>query len=236
MVLLSPRCRDDRIGQVVVYGKELVANATLTAARTWRDWRQSTVDERAAPMKRLAARIEAEVEGLARHIALDVGKPIREARAEVGYAIDVARAAIGAAAAEPLEYLGMSWRVHQRPHGVVAIVTPWNNPLAIPLGKIVPALLYGNTVVWKPAPAGSFVAQRLVELMNGRGLYRRPGQFGLRRPLDSRGIDGRSERCRRCDHWIVGRRLQCPGNLCPAAHSLAGRTWRQQRRCRLAGL
>ena len=47
----------------------------------------------------------------------------------------------------------------------MAVVTPWNNPLAIPIGKIAPALLYGNTVLWKPAPAGAMVAQRLLPLL-----------------------------------------------------------------------
>ncbi len=52
--------------------------------------------------------------------------------------------------------------MYRRPHGVVALITPWNNPVYIPVGKIAPALLYGNAVVWKPAPAGAGVAMRLL--------------------------------------------------------------------------
>ncbi len=52
---------------------------------------------------------------------------------------------------------------------MVAIVTPWNNPLAIPVGKIAPAILYGNAVAWKPAPAGTSVAQKLLELGQAAG-------------------------------------------------------------------
>jgi acyl-CoA reductase-like NAD-dependent aldehyde dehydrogenase len=52
---------------------------------------------------------------------------------------------------------------------VVAAITPWNNPVAIPIGKLVPALLFGNAVVWKPAPAGDAVAGRLAPLLAEAG-------------------------------------------------------------------
>src|SRR5206468_10263438 len=52
----------------------------------------------------------------------------------------------------------------REPLGVIALVGPFNNPLAIPVGKIVPALLYGNVVVWKPAVPGSRIAQQTVNL------------------------------------------------------------------------
>ena len=64
-----------------------------------------------------------------------------------------------------------------RPVGVTSIITPWNNPIAIPIGKIAPALFYGNTVVWKPAPAGSSLAIRTVELLQKAGCP--PGAVNL---------------------------------------------------------
>jgi acyl-CoA reductase-like NAD-dependent aldehyde dehydrogenase len=56
------------------------------------------------------------------------------------------------------------------PLGVVAVVTPWNNPVAIPLGKIAPAVSLGNAVVWKPAPAGMRVAIEVASLARQAGL------------------------------------------------------------------
>src|SRR6185295_16409148 len=53
--------------------------------------------------------------------------------------------------------------------GVVAVVTPWNNPVAIPVGKVAPALLYGNTVVWKPSPAAGGVARTVMDLARAAG-------------------------------------------------------------------
>jgi aldehyde dehydrogenase (NAD+) len=49
------------------------------------------------------------------------------------------------------------------------MITPWNNPLAIPVGKIAPALFYGNAVVWKPSPPASAIASRTVDLLKRAG-------------------------------------------------------------------
>jgi acyl-CoA reductase-like NAD-dependent aldehyde dehydrogenase len=57
--------------------------------------------------------------------------------------------------------------VRRAPLGVVALITPWNNPIYIPLGKIAPALVYGNAVVWKPAPAATEVSRRLGFMLEG---------------------------------------------------------------------
>ncbi len=54
--------------------------------------------------------------------------------------------------------------------GVVAAVTPWNNPVAIPIGKIAPALAWGNAIVWKPSPPATRIALRLLELAQEAGL------------------------------------------------------------------
>lgn len=106
-------------------------------------------------------------EELAQLIATDVGKPIRLARQELAFA-----RALAQSSAEHFERWcpsqeGTGWTARACSHGAVAVITPFNNPLAIAVGKIVPALLYGNAVVWKPALSGARVAetfsQRLVE-------------------------------------------------------------------------
>jgi acyl-CoA reductase-like NAD-dependent aldehyde dehydrogenase len=61
-------------------------------------------------------------------------------------------------------------RIRYQPLGVVAIISPWNNPVAIPVGKIAPALVYGNTVVWKPAPAATRIAQVIMQLLYDCGV------------------------------------------------------------------
>jgi acyl-CoA reductase-like NAD-dependent aldehyde dehydrogenase len=60
--------------------------------------------------------------------------------------------------------------VRHEPIGVIALISPWNNPVAIPAGKIAPALLYANTVVWKPAPAASRIAETMLECLRKSGV------------------------------------------------------------------
>ena len=72
-----------------------------------------------------------------------------------------------AAAIEPC---GPESAFRRVPVGVVAVVTPWNNPIAIPWGKIAPALALGNSVVWKPAPPGTRLALLTLALAHEAGL------------------------------------------------------------------
>jgi acyl-CoA reductase-like NAD-dependent aldehyde dehydrogenase len=123
---------------------------------------------RRAVLERLAARIEADRDSLARQMAVEIGKPVRQGRAEAVRAAALLRAAARADAPDE-EVTGPGVVCRRRPVGVIGVVTPWNNPLAIPAGKLAPALLYGNTVAWKPAPAGSAVALRLVALLHEAG-------------------------------------------------------------------
>lgn len=171
---VSPRRRAERLWRVPVGGAEAVAAAAGAARREGIAWRETGVSERARPLESFARRMVAEREALAAQMAIEVGKPIADARLEVDFCAGLVRAALERASAEPFELeaggAGQRFTVRRRPLGVVALVTPWNNPLAIPMGKIAPALLYGNTILWKPAPAGSGVALRVLELLEASGL------------------------------------------------------------------
>ena len=71
--------------------------------------------------------------------------------------------------------------VTRKPIGVVAVITPFNFPIAIPAWKIAPALVYGNTVVWKPASTVPLLAIRLADALRDSGPARRRAQPGRRR-------------------------------------------------------
>jgi len=138
-------------------------------------WAATDPADRLAIIARLADAVEAARASLARRMAVEIGKPLFDARLEVDFALALIRAASRRAA----ELLGLHepapspfGRERRRPLGTVALITPWNVPLAIPLGKIVPALLYGNAVVWKPAPAGSGVALDVFRLLGDAGVPR----------------------------------------------------------------
>ncbi|MGE3803553.1 MAG: aldehyde dehydrogenase family protein [Gemmataceae bacterium] len=90
--------------------------------------------------------------GLARQLAEEIGKPVRFGTFEVQRTAEMLDAVTRRFEAAPLdEEAGPAVKVRCRPHGVVAVITPWNNPIYLALGKIAPALLAGNSVVWKPA-------------------------------------------------------------------------------------
>ncbi|HVS00683.1 MAG TPA: aldehyde dehydrogenase family protein [Thermoanaerobaculia bacterium] len=155
---------DGQIEDVV----EGIEEAVAAARRGFAETRTLTVADRAELLARLGSVLAAESEPLARQMAREVGKPVRQGRAEVARSIALLEAAAGQAA--ELERDAASRQGYRyQPLGVVAAITPWNNPLGIPLGKIGPAVAFGNTVVWKPAPAGAGVAVRLLELMRQAG-------------------------------------------------------------------
>lgn len=145
-----------------------IEEAVAIARRGFEETRSLTAAARGELLARLGSVLTAESEPLARQMAREVGKPIRQGRAEVARSIALLEAAAGQAA--DLERDAGTRRGYRyQPLGVIAAITPWNNPLGIPLGKIGPAVAFGNTVVWKPAPAGTGVAVRLLELMREAG-------------------------------------------------------------------
>jgi len=103
-----------------------------------------------------AAAIEARAEEIARDMSTEMGKPLREARGETARASQILRYAAGEAFRAVGELFeqsltGAQVSTRRRPVGVVALITPWNFPIAIPVWKLAPALIYGNTVVLKLA-------------------------------------------------------------------------------------
>jgi acyl-CoA reductase-like NAD-dependent aldehyde dehydrogenase len=144
-------------------------DAAGDAARTCRAalgaWQEKGVAERALALEAAAERLEPQAEDLAVAMAETIGKPVRYGTMEVLRAAEMLRAvARRARATGGPEPVGAA-EVRRRPLGIVAVITPWNNPVYIPLGKIAPALAYGNAVVWKPAPAAAEISRRLASAL-----------------------------------------------------------------------
>ncbi|MSP25224.1 MAG: aldehyde dehydrogenase family protein [Myxococcales bacterium] len=135
-------------------------------------WQALEISERVDALAPLARRILARAEEIAELLHREVGKPIEEAAlAEVlpnadlvDYWCDTIEEALETKSVEldPLTYPGKSGRILRDARGVIALITPWNFPVAIPLRTLVPALLAGNAVVFKPSEvtprAGALVA------------------------------------------------------------------------------
>ena len=138
-------------------------------------WRRATGAARAEFLHRWAASVADRAEELAQAMSREVGKPIAEARGEAARAVMILRYYAGEAVRRigeviPAQAAGALQLTLRQPLGVVALVTPWNFPLAIPLWKAAPALAFGNTVVLKPAEASSRVATLLAETAAAAGL------------------------------------------------------------------
>ena len=130
--------------------------AVEAAASAFPAWAALPAPARAAIFHRAADAIDARTEPIARDMTAEMGKPLREARMETARAATILRFAAGEAwrpvgevyaASVPLQRL----YTVRRPLGVVGLITPWNFPIAIPVWKLAPALIHGNTVVLKLA-------------------------------------------------------------------------------------
>ncbi len=131
------------------------ARAAIAAARTaFPEWSALPAGQRAGYFTKAAAAIEARAEQVAQDMTAEMGKPLREARLETLRAATILRYAAGDAYRPIGELYAPSvadQRLYtmRRPVGVVGLITPWNFPIAIPVWKLAPALIYGNTVVLK---------------------------------------------------------------------------------------
>lgn len=154
---------------------EVIDLAAEAAQRSFAAWRGTPGPERAEVLHRAANLLAGLRQDLATLVALEVGKPIGEAAQEVDRGVVILRYFAEEAVhpmgmvipAQRAESLQFSLR---QPLGPVAVISPWNFPIAIPLWKIAPALAYGNTVIWKPAETASLVATRLTEVFARAGL------------------------------------------------------------------
>src|SRR5947209_4632024 len=152
------------------------ADAAVAAARSAFDkWRLVPAPKRGEILYRVGELLTRHKEELARTMTQEMGKVLKETRGDVQEGIDMAyymggegRRLIGYSV--PVELPNKSGVALRDPLGVVACITPWNFPMAIPTWQIFPALVAGNTVVFKPASDTPLSALRLVELLYEAGL------------------------------------------------------------------
>jgi acyl-CoA reductase-like NAD-dependent aldehyde dehydrogenase len=170
LVHRSPCLTEKILFEIPIAGADEICAATLSAQSAWKIWRQTPLSFRSEILEKVAVRLAAAAPELARQMAIEIGKPISHGREEMHRAAANVRDVIRRAAAFEFQSREAGGMVRHRPVGVIALVSPWNNPVAIPLGKIAPALIYGNTVVWKPAPAATQISEGLLKLLREVGV------------------------------------------------------------------
>jgi len=173
----NPANTDDLIGVFQKSTREDVERAIGAAARAYDHWRLVPAPRRAELLFRAAQLIAERKEALARDMTREMGKVLDETRGDVQEAIDMTYFMAGegrrqygqTTPSELRDKFAMSIR---QPLGVCAVVTPWNFPMAIPSWKIVPALVCGNTVVFKPATLTPLSALNFVRVLEEAGIPR----------------------------------------------------------------
>jgi acyl-CoA reductase-like NAD-dependent aldehyde dehydrogenase len=163
-------------------GIEDVAEAVAAAKEAYPRWRKVPAPRRAEILFRAAEILVRRKEELAQLMTREMGKILLESRGDVQEAIDMTYFLAGEGRrlhgyTTPSEMPDKAAYCVRQPLGVVGVITPWNFPIAIPSWKIVPALVCGNTVVFKPAPEAPICAVKFVEVLEEAGLP--PGVLNL---------------------------------------------------------
>ncbi len=172
---LNPAWRDDVVGDFPVGTAKDVEQACKTARDAFKAWRTVPAPIRGEAIGRLGQLLRREKERLSQLLSREIGKPLREARGDVQEAIDTAsffhsegRRLYGQTV--PSELRRKELETFRRPLGVCAIITAGNFPVAVPSWKMIPAVLCGNTVVWKPSEDSSAIAWAFASLFRAAGV------------------------------------------------------------------
>jgi acyl-CoA reductase-like NAD-dependent aldehyde dehydrogenase len=160
------------IAQAEISDVDAAVNA---ATEAFKSWRLVPAPLRGELLFKVGDILKQKKEELARLLTQDMGKVIAEARGDVQEAIDMAyfmggegRRLLGYTA--PVEMPNKFGMAVRDPAGVVGLITPWNFPIAVPSWKIFPALVAGNTIIWKPSPETPAISAAFVRVFEEAGL------------------------------------------------------------------
>ena len=172
---INPANTDDIVGEFQASGPDDVAAAFAAAEGARPAWAALPAPRRGEYLFKAAEILESQLTSAAQDMTREEGKTLPEATGEVKRAINIFRY-FGGEGSRLFSYQIPSERENvfcftlRKPLGVVALITPWNFPSAIPAWKMAPALVAGNTVVIKPASLAPLSALRLVEALEKAGL------------------------------------------------------------------
>ena len=179
----------------------IVADAVDRARRAWPAWAAQPLATRIELVRRFANEVRKDFDRLAEIIARETGKPMWEARTEVESVIAKVDISVTAYAERTGQKkldsaLQGTAAVRHKPHGVMAVLGPYNFPAHLPNGHIVPALIAGNAVIFKPSEKTPATAERLMACFNRAGISAAVAQLLIGGPQEGQelvahpGIDG----------------------------------------------
>jgi acyl-CoA reductase-like NAD-dependent aldehyde dehydrogenase len=200
----NPADHDDVVTSVELSGADAFVDACRNAHAAQKAWAATPAPRRGRAIQQIGRLVEANKEPLAQLVTREIGKPDAEALGEVQEVIDTCDFFLGEGRrlygqTVPSEMPDKQLFTFRKPVGVAAIITAGNFPVAVPAWYLVPALLCGNAVVWKPAEYTPAIAHALTQLFVKGGLPEGlfqlvladgPSTFdGLERALDEGLVD-----------------------------------------------
>ena len=171
----NPMRPSEVVATVASSDEQDVEAAVAAADAAFPEWAALPMAKRASYLTAAAAALDARTEEIAQDMTAEMGKPLREARGETGRAAQILRYAASQAFMPVGEHYeqsatGAMVSTRRRSLGPVGLITPWNFPIAIPVWKLAPALVYGNTVVLKLAYEAPLTGLHVAEAFAEAGL------------------------------------------------------------------
>jgi aldehyde dehydrogenase (NAD+) len=172
---VNPANRHDIVGLVPNSGRDDLESAVAAADAARKAWRKLAGPARGQILYKVADILESRLEDIAETMTREMGKTFGEAKGETARGVALLRYYAGEGMRKigdviPSTDAGALMFTTRVPLGVVGVITPWNFPVAIPVWKIAPALVYGNTVVWKPATETAVTAAKIAACFHDAGL------------------------------------------------------------------
>lgn len=172
---ISPMNKNHVVGYVQDSTTKDLEQAVNSAVEAKKAWKLLGQHARGQILFKAAEILESRLEEVAKTLTLEMGKTLVEAKGETARGVAILRYYAGEGMRKNGDVIPSSdsnalMFTKRVPVGVVGLITPWNFPVAIPVWKIAPALVYGNTIVFKPATEAAVTAAKIVECLYEAGL------------------------------------------------------------------
>ena len=172
---INPANKNEIVGYIQSSAKEDVDQAVAAAKEAQKKWRSLSGAMRGDYLYKIANNMERRLDEIAETMTKEMGKTFAESKGETLRGIAILRYYAGEGMRKTGDVIPSSdsqalMFTTRVPLGVVGVISPWNFPVAIPIWKMAPALIYGNAVVIKPAHEAAVTAAKIIECMDEAGI------------------------------------------------------------------
>lgn len=172
---ISPANRNEVVGMIPDSSKQDLEDAVAAAKATKLAWRKLAGAQRGNLLFKVADIMESRMSEIGESMTREMGKTLPEAKGETARGVAILRYYAGEGMRKIGDVIPSSdadafLYTTRSPLGTVGVISPWNFPVAIPIWKMAPALIYGNSVVWKPATETAVTAAKVMQCFHDAGL------------------------------------------------------------------